>query len=134
VLIALGRVGEIALATAAAIVPACALFAFAIHFHGAIGAAVVSALVPAALCAIFGLLLRAQIGPFLVWRSMARIGFASLLMYSSSILLTDEFIGFIPLHIAVVISVLVYVAVLFVSGEVRREEFAIVFSRKLGQR
>jgi stage V sporulation protein B len=134
VLIALGRVGAIALATAAAIVPACALFAFAIHFHGALGAAVVSALVPAALCAIFGLLLRTQIGPFLVWRSVARIGFASLLMYSSSILLTDEFIGFIPLHIAVAVSVLVYVAVLFVSGEVRREELAIVFSRKLGQR
>jgi O-antigen/teichoic acid export membrane protein len=47
VLIALGRVGEIALVTAAAIVPACALFAVAIPCHGVFGAAVVSALVPA---------------------------------------------------------------------------------------
>jgi O-antigen/teichoic acid export membrane protein len=133
VLIALGRVGDIALVSAAAIAPACTIFAVAIHFHGAFGAAVVSALVPATLCAIFGLFIRAQIGPFLVWRSVARIGSASLLMYASSILLADEFMGFIPLQVTGVISVWVYVAVLFVSGEVTREDFATVFSRKLGQ-
>jgi O-antigen/teichoic acid export membrane protein len=133
VLIALGRVGEIALVSAAAIVPACAILTGAIYLHGAVGAAVASALVPATLCAIFGLFLRAQIGPFLAWRSVAKVGLASLLMYSSSIVLTHEFLGFIPLQITAMITVLVYVAVLLVSGEVTREDFAIVFSRKLGQ-
>jgi O-antigen/teichoic acid export membrane protein len=131
VLIALGRVGEIALVSAAAIVPACAIFTGAIYLHGAVGAAVANALVPATLCTIFGLFLRAQIGRFLAWRSVARLGFASLLMYSSNILLAREFMGFIPLHITAMISLLVYVAVLFVSREVTREDFAIVFSRKL---
>jgi stage V sporulation protein B len=133
VLIALGRVGEIASVSAAAIVPACAILTGAIYLHGAVGAAVASGLVPAILCAIFGLFLRARIGPFLAWRSVARLGFAALLMFSSNILLARQFMGFIPLHITAMISLLVYVAVLLASREVTREDFAIVFSRKLRQ-
>ena len=72
-LIALGRVNEIASVSAAAIAPSCAILTGAIHLHGAVGAAVGSALVPAALCAIFGAFLRAQIGPFLAWRSVGRM-------------------------------------------------------------
>jgi hypothetical protein len=90
VLIALGRAREIALVSAAAIVPACALLTGAVYLHGAVGAAVASALLPAALCAIFGLLLRAQIGAFLAWRSVGRIGLASLLMYGCNIFLAGE--------------------------------------------
>jgi hypothetical protein len=37
------------------------------------------------------------------------------------------------LHITAMIGVLIYAAVLVVSGEVRREDFAIVFSHKLCQ-
>jgi hypothetical protein len=37
------------------------------------------------------------------------------------------------LHITAMIAVLIYAAVLVVSGEVRREDFAIVFSHKLCQ-
>jgi O-antigen/teichoic acid export membrane protein len=133
VLIALGRAREIALVSAAAIVPACALLTGAVYLHGAVGAAVASALLPAALCAIFGLLLRAQIGAFLAWRSVGRIGLASLLMYGCNIFLAGESTGFIPLLITAMLGVLIYGAVLFVSGEVGREDFAIVFSRKLGQ-
>jgi O-antigen/teichoic acid export membrane protein len=133
VLIALGRVGEIALVSAVAIVPACAIFAGAIYLHGAVGAAVACALAAAALCAIFGWFVSAQIGPFLDWRSVGRIGFASLLMYGSNILLTGEWMGFIPLHITGMVGMLIYAVVLLVSGEVRREDLAILFSRKLGQ-
>ena len=46
VLIALGRVGEIAWVSAAAIMPASVIFTGAIYLHGAVGAAVASALVP----------------------------------------------------------------------------------------
>jgi stage V sporulation protein B len=133
VLIALGRAGEIALVSAAAIVPASVIFTGSIYLHGAVGAAVVSALVPASLCAIFGLLLGAQIGPFVAWRSTGRIGLASLVMYGSNILLAGEWTGFIPLLITAMIGVLIYAAVLVVSGEVRREDFPMVFSRKLGR-
>jgi O-antigen/teichoic acid export membrane protein len=133
VLIALGRVVTMAWVSAVAIVPACAILAGAIYVQGAVGAAVASAFVPAVLCAIFALLLRAQIGPFLAWRSVARIGLASLLMYGSNVFLAGELVGFIPLLIAAMIGVLIYAAVLFVSGEVGREDLAIVFSRKLGQ-
>jgi O-antigen/teichoic acid export membrane protein len=133
VLIALGRMVGIALVSVAAIVPACALLTGAVYLHGAIGAAVASALVPATLCAIFGLLLRAQIGAFLAWRSVGRIGFATVLMYGSNIFLAGEWVGFISLLITAMVGVLVYAAVLFASGEVTREDFAIVFSRKLGQ-
>jgi hypothetical protein len=133
VLIALGRVVGIALVSVAAIVPACAILAGAVYLQGAVGAAIASALVPATLCAIFGLLLRAQIGPFLAWRSVGRIGLASLLMYGSNIFLAGEWVGFVPLLISAMIGVLIYAAVLLLSGEIGREDFAIVFSRKLGQ-
>jgi stage V sporulation protein B len=130
VLIALGRVGEIAWVSAAAIMPASVIFTGAIYLYAAVGAAVASALVPAILCAIFGVILRAQIGPFLAWRSVGRIGFASLLMYGSHVFLAGEWAGFIPLLITAMIGVLIYGAALFVLGEVTREDFAIVFSRK----
>jgi hypothetical protein len=58
---------------------------------------------------------------------------ASLLMYGCNIFLAGESTGFIPLLITAMLGVLIYGAVLFVSGEVGREDFAIVFSRKLGQ-
>ena len=51
-------------------------------------------------------------------------------MYGSNIFLASDLIGFIPLHISGMIGLLVYAAMLCVSGEVKREEFAIVFSRK----
>jgi stage V sporulation protein B len=130
VLIALGRVGEIAWISAAAIVPASVIFTGAIYLYAAVGAAVASTLVPSILCAIFGLILRARIGPFLAWRSVGRIGFASLLMYGSHVSLAGEWAGFIPLLITAMIGVSIYAAALFVLGEVTREDFAIVFSRK----
>ena len=70
------------LVSAAAIVPACALFAGAVYLHGAFGAAVACAL------AALPLSVRSSVGSFQrrsarswcggAWR---RIGFASLLMY-----------------------------------------------------
>jgi hypothetical protein len=56
-----------------------------------------------------------------------------ILMYGSNTFLAGELMGFVPLHVTAMIGVLIYAAVLVVSGEVRREDFAIVFSRKLGQ-
>jgi hypothetical protein len=67
------------------------------------------------------------------WRNVGRIGFASVLTYGSKIFLAGEWTGFIPLLITAMLGVLIYAAVLVVSGEGRREDLAIMFSRKLGQ-
>jgi stage V sporulation protein B len=125
VLIALGRVRVMASITALSILPACGIFAVAIHFQGALGAAAANTFVPVIGCVIFGLLLRARIGPFIRWRSLARIGAAGLLSHACN---SFASVGPLELVSLYIVSLVVYVAVLLLSREVRQEDFAVVFS------
>ncbi len=128
VLIAAGKEKILAMVMSLYLLPAVLIFILCIYLQGSLGAAVASLVNALLIALIFGRLIWQQYGMFLQGRNLGKIMLAGVLMFLVHAVL-PQFVGlFSPLPMA--ISMVVYMVILLLLGEIGQQDFAAIFKPK----